>query len=353
MKNKKTGKIKLDKKTQEYLEKFHSGLTWELCFFIVISLLSLCLAYLSVDTLFLTIPFLVLPAFFALITINGSAVFVPDKKSPSIFSSFRMYFTTFFFGGYRIITGFFKSLLAFVISAAGLGTFAGVAILPFNDEYVSFVESIPLDTPTADVVEQYREFALNNEFFGEVATIISIISLFAAAVMFIHQMSKNAVKFFYNLTAKMPLPVPQLNMVHKQVWAKNKKAVRKSYFKMTWFLHLLLIAGMLGGFAINYFAIGNHNISDSFVIGLALGLLLVTPFLNYFTYVLSGVFAQMSSDYLQFFFTTSFDLINKLKSENKINEEQSKEIEKAINDAKEDLKKYKEDIKDKDKKSHD
>ena len=352
MKNEKIKKEKLDKKTQEFLEKFHKGLTWELCFFIVASLLSLCLAYLTIDSLFLTIPFLVLPAFFALLTINTAAIYSTNNDSPSIWNAFRMYFSPFFFGAFRIITSFFKALLTFIVSVAGLGIIAGTAILPLNDEYAAFVDSLSPNIETSDLLNQYQQFMMSNDFFKEVTMFITITSLFAAAVMFIHQISKNAVKVFYNLTTKMPMAVPQLNNVHKEVLFINKKAFFKEYFRSTWFLHLLLLVGLFGGFAINYFAIGNGNIADSFVIGLALALLLVSPFLNYFSYVLTGMYAHFSKDYFESFFKTSFELINKLKSENKINDEESKAIAEAINNAKKEVDESKTSEENKDKKSH-
>lgn len=351
MKNEKAEQKSITKIAFEKCKKSAQGLSWHLCFFAFVTILCLCLGYVAPDTIFLSIPFLVIPAFFSFLSNNACSEFAPNRPTSS-FAMFRMYFSRLFFGVFRIITDFFKALLAFVISTTACGLVAGIFIFPANDEYVAFIEGLDPEISFSDLFTEYGKFALNNESFMRVMSIIAIVSLAVATVEFIHQISKNSIKLFFNLTTNIPMLVPQLTIVHKEVMKSNKKEFFKEYFKATWFLHLLLIIGLSCGYLLNFLVIGSGDLFEGLVLSLAAALIFTLPLMNYYSHVLTTIYLKFSSSYAESFVSSSLKIFEKFKNTNELTQEEKQAIEKAINDAKEKLEKDKQTTEEENKKSH-
>lgn len=340
MKKEKTVKKSISKIAIERCQKTRKGLSWHLCFFALVSILCFCLGYINQVTLFLTIPFLVIPSLFSFIAINA----YDNKKElegVTPFATFRMYFSRVFFGGFRVITGFFKAILSFIISSIVLSIVAGFAILPNIPEYNELVNSLPDNISTADIFEEYSKFATSNETFSKVISILLVIALFCAAITFIHHIFHNSIKYYYNFTTRMPLVAAQLNITHKEVMFKHKKEILKDYFSATWFLHIILLISFAGGFAINYFALNSFDIGEIFVLGLALALVLILPFMNYLSYALMAIHLKYKTAYVDETLATSLKLMEKFKNNKVLSEEDKKEFDKFINDFKKEAEKEK------------
>ena len=110
------------------------GFSPQLFWFVFLTLLSLCLAYLLPYSLIVTIPLVILPSYFALTAMN---VIKGTKNSEGVkfWRMYRAYFSQLFFGGYRVWIGLLKSFGAYFVS-----TFVGflifdLTVLNGNSEY--------------------------------------------------------------------------------------------------------------------------------------------------------------------------------------------------------------------------
>lgn len=297
-----------------------------LSFFAILAIAVLVLAFFAPITLFLTVPFIIIPSFFAIAAINTIAVNKNTHEGLGFFVMFRAYFSQIFRGGYKVIFGFLKSLLVYVVVSVILTAILTSTVLAKDLGYISFMNEIEAMTDANLITDALNRFMETNATFNNLIVITSLVSSFCSFLMFIHHLSVNSIKYNYNFVSKLPLPMQDLNLIFKVVLKQNRGRFYKLYYKAFWFLLLLLIVGYGGGAAIAYFFLPNINMGQIPVIGLFGAFVILMFFIPYFINASMFIFNEFRSNYIDTLIDLSKKSLEEMKKAQAISEEKEKEI---------------------------
>ena len=311
-------------------------LSLPLAFFAIITFGVLMLSFFFPILLFVGVPFLVIPSFFAVAAINTISSNENVHEGIGFFIMFRAYFTQIFRGGYKVIFGLLKALLVYLVSSSILIAIFSATILNKDPEYIAFIDQLSALTDPNQISELLLNFIDTNKAFNNILFISNTIGSFGAFYMFMHHFSVNSIKYNYNFTSKMPLPMADLNLISRNVLKQTRKQFYKEYYKSTWFLGLILIIGYAAGVLIPYFFINNIDIEQINVIGVGLAFTLLLFFVPYFVNVTNLIFAKYRSMYFETLIDLSKKSLDELKKNNAISEDKEKEILNVLESQKDD-----------------
>ncbi|MBQ0008857.1 MAG: hypothetical protein KBS97_01055 [Firmicutes bacterium] len=293
------------------------------------------IGFIAPITFIFTIPFVVIPSFFAVSAINTIAPNKNTHEGLGFFIMFRAYFTQLFRGGYKVIIGFLKSLAVFIISSAILSAILTTTILNKDPQFIDFRNQVAVMTDANQIAEALTNFMNTNVTFNKISIIINGVSSFLAFYMFAHHFAVNSFKYNYNFIASLPLPMQDLNLIHKNVVKQNRREFYKDYYKANWLLAILLVLGYAGGFLISYFFINNIDMVQMSVIGLFGSFIVLMLFVPYFLNASQITFSKYRSKYVETLITLTKESIEELKKTQTITEEKEKEVLKLIESQKE------------------
>lgn len=301
-------------------------LSLPLAFFAILTFGVLMLSFFFPILLFVGVPFIVIPSFFAVAAINTISSNENVHEGIGFFIMFRAYFSQIFRGGYKVIFGFLKALLTYVVSSSILIAIFSATILNKDPEYIAFIEQINAITDPNQISQLLLNFVDTNQTFNTILFISDTVGSFLAFYIFMHHFSINSFKYNYNFTSKMPLPMQDLNLIFKDVLKRTRKDFYKEYYKSTWFLGLILIIGFAVGVLIPYFFINNIDVVQINTIGLGLSFTLLLFFVPYFVNVSNLIFAKYRPMYFETLIDLSKKSLEELKKNNAISEDKEKEI---------------------------
>ena len=325
----------------EGLKEEKHGLSIQLFWFIFLSILSLCLAYLSPYSLIVTIPCVIVPSWFAFNSVN-SLKGLKNNQRVSFFLAFKNYYSYVFFGGYRLLLGLLKSFLAYILSSSIGYIIFDRTVLSGNAEYNAIIQKLTTDTDVSALTEEILQF-MSKEEFQKPLFLISSISLLLAILVFAHHVLKHSPKMRRNLFVKAVAPMRLFHSVDIKVRKDNRKFIFSSYFFTTWFIQLLVIIAGAGGIVLSYFVLKQLDPLQAVVISLFLILIVTAPLLNYINVVQSFIYLKLADKYEQAFVTMTLEFLNKYKEKIGIEEEQANQIQKFLESQRDQTEEDKED----------
>lgn len=331
----KTDKKHLVKLSFEEAKKRFVVMSLPLSFFAIISIGVLVMAFFAPITLFLSVPFLIVPSFFSLAAINSMALNKNAHEGLGFFIMFRAYFTQFFRGCYKVIIGFLKAFAVFVISSVILSAILTTTILNNDPGFIEFQKALNSITDTNKMVELINNYMTNDKAFNDVLFVVNVSSFFLAFYVFVHHFSVNGIKYNYNFFAKLPLPGRDLNLIGREVLRKNRGKFYKTYFSLFWFLGLLLILGYAGGAVLSYFLIPNIDMVQATVVGMFGSLIVLLLFIPYYLCASELMFADYRTSFVDTLIDLSKKSLEEMKKLQTISEEKEKEVLKMIESQKE------------------
>ena len=322
------------------LKKDHFGFSLQLLYFLLSVILSLILAYVFPYSLILTLPLLMVPCYFAFCGSN-TLISLKIKEKPSFFKLFRAYFNGFFMGGYRILIGFLKSLIVYLVCNTVLLTIFEATLFKKYPEFNAVLEKITSSAESTSISESVNEFnetLLSNPSLQKWIYFCSAISLTLAGIVFIYHIAKHSMKMRRNFFLKQSIPMKQFNIVERRIRKENRKFILGSYFRTTWFIQILFFLAAGGGITLSFFFLKEFSGAQAFVISLFLIFLVSLPFFNYFAKVQDMLYEKLSKKYEHTFATMTLEFLTKYKERIGIAEEDVKKIEEILNAQKEENK---------------
>lgn len=297
-----------------------------LSFFAVLTILMLILAYFVPLTLILSLPFVIIPAFFAVAAINTFATNKNTHEGIGFFVMFRSYFSQIFRGGYKVIRGLLKAFLVFLVSSIVFSVIFATTILAKDPGYIAFTEEIKNITEVEALSAAIDDFIINNETINEISILVNCLSTFFALYMFMHHFGVNSVKYNYNFVAKMPLPMQDLNVISKKVHKENRKGFYKDYYKAFWFLGVILTIGYFCGSLLAYFFIKNANMIQIAFVGLFGSFILLLFFVPYFLNASIIIISGYRKKYFHTLIELSKKSLQEMKRAKEITDDKEKEV---------------------------
>lgn len=304
------------------------GFSPQLFWFVFLTLLSLCLAYLLPYSLIVTIPLVILPSYFAFTAMN---VIKGTKNSEGVtfWRMYRAYFSQLFFGGYRVWIGLLKSFGAYFVS-----TFVGFLIFDLtflngNSEYQEILNKSMDPAQMNQATSELLDF-LSRPEFAKFLFFLTAFSILLAVFFFVHHIFKNSIKMRRNVFSKTPFPIRQFAIVDRKVRSKNRKFLLHTYFTCSWFIKLSLLLAAGGGIVFSYFFLKELNPIQAAVISMFLMFVVSIPFLNYISTLEDYIFFCFAKQYEDTFVSITLEFLTKFKDKIGIEEEEAKKIQEML-----------------------
>lgn len=297
-----------------------------LSFFALLTILMLILGYFVPLSLILTLPFVIIPSFFAVAAINTFATNKNTHEGIGFFVMFRSYFSQIFRGGYKVILGLLKAFLVFLVSSVLFSVIFATTILAKDPGFIAFTEEIKNITDATALSTAIDDFINNNNIISEISILVNCLSTFFALYMFMHHFGVNSVKYNYNFVAKMPLPMQDLNIISKKVHKENRKGFYKDYYKAFWFLGVILTVGYFSASLLAYFLIKNANMVQISFIGLFGAFILLLFFVPYFLNASIIIISSYRKKYFHTLIELSKKSLQEMKRAKEITDDKEKEV---------------------------
>ena len=326
----------------------HKGFSMPLCLFVFFTILSLGLGYLFVDSLILTVPFVIAPSFFAYFS-TYTMPLENDNEIVAFFAMFKAYFSRMISGCFRIVIGFLKALLTFAISETVLISFFEIAFFEKNAEYSSLVENLNSSSTLLDSSDTLFAFLESNPTFKGLLFLVNAISIALATLMFLHHVAYSTPKLCFNLIKKQALPMREFAVIDKMVKKSNKRKFWKAYFSATWFIDVIILIGFVTATLLEYFIFNGANTVNVLCIGLVIDILLLLPLFNYLSELFIVIFMRFSKEYERTIATFTLDILKKFQTKLGIDDKKADEIKTRMEKKKDEIYKDKEDKEDKNK----
>lgn len=307
------------------------GLSASLCLFALFTMLSFCLAYVSVPSLIITIPLVIAPSYFAYYA-AGSMDLHGQSDALSFFILFKAYFNRLFSGSFRILIGFLKALLIFIVANSFLFLIFEVTVFNGIPEYAELVSSLNSGIETfSSILEKLDKIVFTNALFSNLMFACSAFGLACASLEFIHHVGYSTPKLDFDLIKQAPVPMRGFHTIDKMVKKENKKTFFKEYFKATWFLDLLILIAFGGAGVLQFFVLKGINVDQFLVLGLALSFVLLLPFFNYLSEVFHILFARHRQAYEINFTNFTLQLLSKYQTKLGLDEKEANALKEFLN----------------------
>ena len=309
------------------------GFSMHLFYFALFCIISFALAYIFPFSLIVTVPILIIPSYFAFTSLNAikGARFSEDA---SFFKLYRSYFSQFFFGGYRLLVGFLKSILTYTVVNTISFSIYEFAYLSKNAEYRAIIDKLQVSGDITAAYNEINSFLNNNESLQKAMLLISTIAVFVAILIFIQHIAKHSIKMRRNLFSKQPFPIRQFIFVDRAVRKENRKFLFSTYIRTCWFIQLLIVLAGSGGIVFSYFFLKQFSIGQAIAISLFFMFVVCLPFMNYISKVQDMIYIYLMDIYEDTFGRLTLEFINKYKDKIGIADEDAKKIEELLNAAK-------------------
>lgn len=280
-------------------------------------------------SLYLTIPLVVLPFFFAFQMTTAYLRKGTQMDNAQFWRFVSSYFQVPFAGCYRVIVHLLFSFL-WSILAAWIASFAYYGIASaVNPEFVSSISTIASYIEAGDATSATSALQSSLELSYLVNTVAAIeLSVFSFA-------------FFQQTAAWGMSPLLRgtiiggdarmCNSVYVGGIRQVRRAFWKDYFLALWPGLLLFVVGYLGGGAImmRYSA----DVTQWVAAGLAGASLLLLPFLPYYFHVMGYLIDKYRNSFANFAIKLAQSTLQELEQTKKLSEEEAAELKKSIADA--------------------
>jgi hypothetical protein len=282
-------------------------------------------------SLYLTIPLVVLPFFFAFQMTTAYLRKGTAMDNAQFWRFVSSYFQVPFVGCYRVIIhllfSFLWSLLAaWVVSLAYYGIASSV-----NPDFVSVISDLTSYLEAGDVTSATNALQNSTEIIYFVNTTTAVeLSVFSFA--FFHQTALWGSSPFLR-GAIIGGDARMCNQVYVGGIRSVRGPFMKDYFGALWPGLLLFLVGYLGGGAIlmRY----SSDVSQWVASGLAGASLLLLPFLPYYFHVMGYLIDKYRNAFANYAIKLAQNTLHELEENKKLSEEEASELKKSIVDAQE------------------
>ena len=303
--------------------------------YLFILAVSLLLNILFPPTIVLTLPFVALPFTFSYMSVICGLPISKHAPIKSLFFFYPVYFSSIFFGGFRAILGFFKSLLISVIVTAILTIILYYAFLRIQPGFAEILKEIEAAKSIKEM-----ETAMNHFYAFEPASLTMLITTmsgtFVGSIVFIRHCLLNSEKFCLNLMTNKPLPMKALNRLYILASHNRRKQFYKEYYGAVWYVLLWFVLTYAGAAIVSAF-IFKLDTSQSMFIGLFVSLILLFPFVPYYFEVLKNVCLASTDDYSKASIQLSEKALVQLQKNNQLSAEDKAKIEEEIKHSREEF----------------
>jgi len=283
-------------------------------------------------TLYVTLPFIGLPLFFALqITLSDARQGHPFTNK-GFFTFFAMYFRMPYFGVYRVIGNLLWAFLfSFLVSFLFSGIYVSVASA-VDPLFVAGFESIMTAYQKADlegmnsIIES--NYSVNLYFF-----VSSVVENGAWFLLSLYKLSVWCLNPYIRSVMKRVSPSPRIaNGLFLGGYRSALPNIRKESFKALWLGLALLVAGFASGAAVGTLW---TDITDRIIASGVIGSFLFTIFyLPFFLIVVEMLASHYDVVFAKYSVSFAEQTLHQLEETKKLSEEEAKEIQKMIDDAK-------------------
>lgn len=336
------------KEVVETLKEEKHGFSPQLFWFVFLTLVSLILAYLFPYSLLLTIPLVIIPAWFAFNSVTGVKG-VKNAGKINFFLMFKAYFGQLFFGGYRLLFALLKGFLTYLGVSSITFAIYGQVVLSKNAEYQAILEKMNSNDLEA-IMDELTKF-LTSSSMAKPLYLITSIALLLALFVFIQHVLKHSLKMRRNLFTRSPIPMRQFNMIDRKVRKDNRKLLWASYLASSWFIQLLVILAGASGIVIGFFFLSDLDPIKAVIISMFIGFVLLIPLFHYISVMQNMLYLALRHKYEETFVNMTLEFLTKFKDKLGLEEEEAQKIEAMLHETKrlteEDKKKEEEEPEDK------
>ena len=322
---------------KDFVEK-----TSMISFLTIVLIICLIPAYFVPATLFLTVPLIALPAFLGFIICNLS-LRMKATRTTNIFLGFKAYYSKLFFGVFKFISGFLKSVLVYLIFSTILLLILHFSVGMKDVSYANIISQVSNVKSNGDLTKIVEDLQENSTFI-KIENISVLVSFGLATYMFFHHVLTHSFKLHFNLASSKPIPAIALNYLHKRAFPNFRKDFYNDYYSSFWLLIILYVVGYVGGALLSVFVF-KQNGAQAAIISTAFGIIASVFYLPYMYDVYQLMYPIDSLYYLKAYGELLMVMdIPELKLSPKEKEEMDKNIaafEKMLEDARAELKKEK------------
>lgn len=301
----------------------------------VFAMLSICVLAVGIYqpwTLYLTLPLLELPFFFALqITISSQRQGIPFS-SKSFFANFSLYYKGQYYGVYRVVS---NALYAFFFAFLGniLVNSCYIAIAYRVDAtFASGLDSL-LTAFSAGNYETVTSIMTNNASINLYAFVSSVVELGLWYLIFVYKTAVWTLNpYIRNTMRRGRVPSRVANQLFLGAYRTIRRNFQKGFWGALWLAFLLLVLGFVLGCYLGTLWSGDSTVVAA--CGIAGSFLLTVFYVPYFLIVIELLATHYEGDFSKYSLRFAEETLRQLKENSRLSEEESKQIEKMISDAK-------------------
>lgn len=298
--------------------------------FTVFVLASLAIGLLGSYLFVLLVPIIILPIYICLQLTNSSFAKGMPLSQRNFFAFYKVAFTPTLNGAYQVISSFLKAALIY-FGLSFVVIFIMLQVYLTND--ASFAQEFQGITALItngmyqDALQAYEE----NATVLFISTVASLISGGLSLLAFMHFIGRNSIVPHLALSMSA-LPGKIAYSVHRQGLKVFKSEFNGDYYRASWLAAPIILIGFAGGVLATYFFTSNTYLI--LLSGFAGAFILLTPFLPYFLDVVEELFKKYRDRYLRVSIDQATRVYEEIKVAQQLSEEQQKELDKLINDLK-------------------
>ena len=337
---------------KETSAKFKKHLSYNFsygAFFAFIIIACFSLAYFFPSSLVLTVPLVIIPFTFAFqfnTSIDNTVINDQGFSLKRFLNLFKVYFQRQFFGVYRLIGGFFKSLAVFAGCYVFISFIMVQTLIMKDAQIASLVASIQESGDLMNLEETFYNTLLENETFINSVYLAFAIAFYPALYMFMHHIGTHSVKIHLSVASGQKMMMGEVHYIHKMGFPSFRRMFYKDYYKTVWWFIPVTAILYYGGMLVIYFFLYKTPFEMA-IVGAALALLFISFFAPYYFSCIETLFIKYQDKYIEASISQSVKALNELKAHNQMSKEEEEEIEKYINQTKELLAKSQEETKEK------
>ncbi|MCH3909909.1 MAG: hypothetical protein LKF75_03635 [Bacilli bacterium] len=299
-------------------------------FFMVMAIV-LAVGYFFPATLYITIPFVLVPFLFAY-EMSSSYIKKGSPMNNQTFSRFYMsYYAPNFFGCYRIVYHFFLSLLWGLLASFIVACVYYLIAMNVSDSFVTAINYVMEQIEAGGNINNLSQYLSSNTAFLYYSNTVTAVQFGVGFYFFMHYMSYYGLSPYIhmivvgdNVRAANAIMVGGIRLVKKDFW--------KDYYSALWPLLVLMIVGFLGGGALAMLWSG--SVYDWLLIGFAGAGIFLTPFIPYYFYVMESLSQKYKGAFAKYSISLAQRTLKELEDAQRLSEGEAQALKKSIDDAK-------------------
>lgn len=282
-------------------------------------------------TLLFSVPFLLVPFFFALEMTLADGHKDSDLSSSRFFGYFGSYYSSSFYGSYRLLRTFLLSYLIAIVGASVISSIYYAVVSSANSALAADFSALYTFISSNDVAGA-NDLLANSVPIITFMGVMTISEMACFGLFFVHEMGFYGLNPYLRLTLR-GAPSRVANAIFVGSFRSVRPKFRKDYWSSLWMFIPLELAGFALGVYIGtlFPALSYSQIA---VLGLYGGLLFMTPFIPYYLNVMALLAKKYQKAFADYSIKWAENTLNQLKQAQQISESDIKLMEKSLSDAK-------------------